>query len=162
MATPLFYMLLPLTRLDLKQGQWPEDRFLVGVKRGGGRARAETRVLLNYAGHRFPKCNMSLMSLAGHALKRESRHGCLMIVETGPWNPVLYRGDNNAARPPEAGRAEAGGHSASSLPLTSSHGAEPEPSYAAVFLYRRKGQRIWMVSMAKIVSCHRYEVTCSH
>ena len=74
------YLSLPPTKQDLTQGQWPEGRFIVGVKRGGGRAWAETRALRVYAGHRFTWCNVSLMSLAGHGPKHGSRHGCLIIA----------------------------------------------------------------------------------
>ena len=44
---------------------------------------------------------------------------CLIIAETGPRDPVLYKGDrgvSDAARPPEGGLAEAVDLSASSLP----------------------------------------------
>ena len=48
-------MSLPPTRQDLAQGQRPEGRIIVGVKEGGGegRIRADTRTLLDYAGHRL-------------------------------------------------------------------------------------------------------------
>ena len=47
------------------------------------------------------------MSLAGHGPKSGSRHVCLIITETRQQGPVLYKGDNGAARPPEGGPAEA-------------------------------------------------------
>ena len=47
------YLSLPPTKQDLTQGQWPEGRFIVGFKGGECRARAETRTLMDYAGHRL-------------------------------------------------------------------------------------------------------------
>ena len=47
-------------------------------------------------------------------------NGCLIIAQTGQQGPVLFKGDkgiNDAAHPSEGGPAEAGGLSASSLPL---------------------------------------------
>ena len=39
---------------------------IVGIRGGEGRARAEARVLLVYAGHRPTKCYVGQMSLVGH------------------------------------------------------------------------------------------------
>ena len=47
------YLSLPLTRQDLRQGQRPEGRIIVGGRGGKGWARAEVRALLDYAGHRL-------------------------------------------------------------------------------------------------------------
>ena len=47
------YLSLPPTRQDLTQGQWPESRPIVEVREGRGRARAETRTLLDFADHRL-------------------------------------------------------------------------------------------------------------
>ena len=41
------------TRQDLTQGQWPEGRFKVGIREAEGRARAEARTLLDFAGHQL-------------------------------------------------------------------------------------------------------------
>ena len=68
---PPVYLSLPPTRQDLTHGQRPEGQFIVGVKGEVDRARAETRNLLYYAGHRLIEYNVSLMSLARHGLKRE-------------------------------------------------------------------------------------------
>ena len=62
------------------------------------------------------------MSLAGLGIKSGPRNVCLLIASTGQQGQVLYKGDkgvNVAARPLEGGLAEAGGLSASNLPLIS-------------------------------------------
>ena len=84
---------------------------IVGIRGGEGRARAAARALLDYV-------NEGLMSLAGHGLKFGSRHGCLIIAKTGQQGSVLYKGVNDAVRPPEGGPAEAEVLLASSLLLS--------------------------------------------
>ena len=103
------YLFLPPTWSDLT---------LVRVREWEDRERTEARTLLDCSGHRFTYWNVSLMKLAGgHGLKHVSSHGWPVIAQTGPQSPVLYKGDNNAARLPESGPAESGGLSISSLPL---------------------------------------------
>ena len=68
---------------------------IVGYEGMGGRARTESRTLLVYAGHRLTKCNVGLMNLVGNGPKHVSRHGCLIIVLTGPRGPVQYNAVND-------------------------------------------------------------------
>ena len=79
----------------------------------------EGRTLLDYAGHRPTKCNMGMMSLAGHGPRFGSRYVYLIIAETGPRVPGPYKDDkrvNDAARPPEGRPPETDSLSASGLP----------------------------------------------
>ena len=47
------------------------------------------------------------MILAAHGPNSGSRHICLIIASTGQQGPVLCKGVNDAAHPPEGGPAEA-------------------------------------------------------
>ena len=85
---------LPPTKQDSTQSQWTGGRLQWGFTWEKGRARAEARTLLDYAGHRPTSCSVGLMSLAGHRPKSGSRHVCLIISWTGRQGPVLYKGDN--------------------------------------------------------------------
>ena len=84
------YLSLPYTRQNLTQGQWPKGRIKVRIRGREGRARAEARTLLDFAGHRLTLCNVSLMSLAGHGPDHGFRYECLIIAWTGQRGPVLY------------------------------------------------------------------------
>ena len=67
------------TGLDTRSND-PKVQIIVEIRRRKGRVRAEARALLDYAGHRPSKCNVGLMSLAGHGSKYGSRHRCLIIA----------------------------------------------------------------------------------
>ena len=95
------FLSLPPIRQDLTQIQWPKGQFIVRFKRGGGQACAETRTLLDYTGHWLTKCNVSLMTSAGHGLqtwvlvwmpdyslnwtKRSSAIQCLSMTLSSTW-----------------------------------------------------------------------------
>ena len=76
----IWYLLLLPTRQDPTQGQWPEDRLLLGFRGKEDRVRTKTRALLVYADHRPTKCNVGQMSLAGLWPKSGSRHVYLLIA----------------------------------------------------------------------------------
>ena len=115
----------------------------MGVKRGRGRAWAETRTLLDYAGHRLTSYNVSLTSLAGHGPKHESRHRRLIIAWIGPRGPVLYNCCQRHHHPPESSQAEAANHSASNLSLTLGGGTEPKPGRPV-----RESQIFWLFQLS--------------
>ena len=101
------------------------------------------------------------MSLAGHGPKSGSRHVCLIIAYTGQQGPVLYKGDkgvNVAAPPAEGDSAEAGGRSASSLPLLdSAHKRQSQQQINAVGLDDRDADRYNAVHTGYIVIPHDLE-----
>ena len=59
---PIFVAVSHQTRLDIRSKA--RRPIKVGIKRGVGRERAETRTLLVYAAHRLTQCNVSLMRQA--------------------------------------------------------------------------------------------------
>ena len=75
------------------------------------------------------------MSLADFEPKSGSRHVCQLIALTGQQGPVLYKGDNVAAGPPESGPAETGGLSVSNLPLV-------HPCVRVLYTDLRAGQAV--------------------
>ena len=68
------------TRLDPRS--LTRRSIIVGFRGRDGRARAEARALLVYAGHRPTLCNVDLMSLAGLGRKSGSRHVCLIRLDS--------------------------------------------------------------------------------
>ena len=101
--------------------KWPRGQIGVGFRGRESQTGPETRAVLviGWSSAHLVQCEP--MNLVGHGLKHDSKQVYLIIAYTGRRSPVLYKGVkgvNGAACPLEAGPAENGGLSASSLPLS--------------------------------------------